>query len=180
VTATPNNPVTNREAPHVHAGLWPRWFAAAREPAVRQAVREVYDRLDAAVRARGPTCWSSGKCCNFEAYGHRLYVTALEIAWVLGEVPVRPAAAAVEPRGGCPFQIDRLCSIHASRPLGCRVFFCQQGTQDWQKEIYEKFLTELRTLHDRFDVAYQYMEWRAGLREALVNLEAEAAPPAGR
>lgn len=138
---------------------------------MHQAIRGVYDRLDAAVRARGPVCWSSGKCCNFEAYGHRLYVTGLEIAWVLGEVPARPAASSIEPRGGCPFQIEKLCSIHAVRPLGCRVFFCQQGTQAWQQEVYEKFLGEVRQLHEQRELPYQYMEWRAGLREAMESLE---------
>ncbi|MCC7192963.1 MAG: YkgJ family cysteine cluster protein [Phycisphaeraceae bacterium] len=156
---------------------WSCWFAAVRLPAVHQAVRLVYDQLDIAIRTRGPVCWSSGKCCNFEAYGHRLYVTGLEIAWMLGEIPSRPRASVVAPRGGCPFQIEKLCSIHSSRPLGCRVFFCQQGTQSWQHEIYERFLSEIRVLHERLALPYQYMEWRLGLREAIEYLESSIAGP---
>ena len=52
------------------------------------------------------------------------------------------------------------------RPLGCRVFFCQQGTEDWQHELYERFLARLKALHEQYDVAYRYLEWRAALAEA--------------
>jgi Fe-S-cluster containining protein len=66
----------------------------------------------------------------------------------------------------CVYQIDKLCSIHTIRPMGCRVFFCQEGTSEWQHELYESFLTRLRTLHDELKIPYRYMEWRAGLRDA--------------
>jgi hypothetical protein len=50
--------------------------------------------------------------------------------------------------------------------MGCRVFFCQEGTQGWQQELYEQFLAELRRMHEDRGLPYRYMEWRAGLREA--------------
>ncbi|MEP0844685.1 MAG: hypothetical protein HRF43_18450, partial [Phycisphaerae bacterium] len=37
--------------------------------------------------ARSPVCWNSGACCNFGAYGHRLYVTTLEVAYYLAGGP---------------------------------------------------------------------------------------------
>jgi Fe-S-cluster containining protein len=147
--------------------MWDAWRAAVRRPAVDDAVRDLYARLDGAVQQRGPTCWISGRCCNFNAYGHRLYVTGLEIAWVLQQVDL-PAAATGDDalKTACPFQVNNLCSIHAVRPLGCRIYFCQEGTQDWQHEVYERFLTDLRALHDEHALPYRYMEWRAGLAEA--------------
>ena len=163
-------------------GLWPRWRAAAGDAVVDAALRGLYARLDSAIQERGPTCWLSGRCCNFDAFGHRLYVTGLETAWLLMRVSDVPRPDRVDPRGPCPFQIDKMCSVHALRPLGCRVFFCEEATQAWQHETYERFLTELRGLHDAHGLPYRYMEWRTALREGLCHLcprERSAGPPAG-
>ncbi|MCE9590058.1 MAG: YkgJ family cysteine cluster protein [Planctomycetes bacterium] len=167
---------------------WRLWRAFAADPAVDAEIVALYADLSRRISERGPTCWSSGKCCNFDAYGHKLYVTALEIAWVLSKVELpRPTAAptstlpivsatlaattgVLSPTGPCVFQIDRLCSIHAVRPLGCRVYFCQEGTQEWQHEVYELLLADLRKMHDRRAIPYVYMEWRAGLIEATGSL----------
>jgi Fe-S-cluster containining protein len=160
---------------------WAAWFEAAARPDIDAGLRDLYARLDAEVSQRGPTCWTSGKCCRFDEYGHRLYVTALEIAWVVRQVGLPPPDAGVATGrhaltvltpngrvtgGACAYQADKLCSIHANRPLGCRVFFCEKGTEAWQHELYERFLGELRALHDRQGIEYRYMEWRAGLAES--------------
>lgn len=161
------------------ATTWRTWCNAAAAPAVDRAIRDIYQRVDDAVAARGPTCWVSGKCCNFDAYGHRMYVTGVEIAWVVAEATkgrhdgvTKGLDKVINPRdvdlaGPCVFQVDGLCSVHAIRPLGCRVFFCQQGTQQWQQDLYEQIQKELRALHDDHALPYQYMEWRMGLKECL-------------
>jgi Fe-S-cluster containining protein len=66
----------------------------------------------------------------------------------------------------CPFQIDRLCSIHTIRPFGCRVYFCDQTAQQWQQDQYEKYHDQLRRMHGALEVSYFYVEWRRAL-EAL-------------
>ncbi|MEM9881951.1 MAG: hypothetical protein AAF800_03405 [Planctomycetota bacterium] len=196
--------------PDNEAALWSAWHDAAAGSAVDEALRGLYAELDAAVAARGPTCWVSGKCCKFDDYGHRLYVTGLEVAWFLrqleggagweGEAPAEQTsslgrAARREPRppdpngdfvfrlpqfaehpGACPYQIDGRCSTHAVRPLGCRVFFCQRGTEDWQQDLYEDFLRRLSGLHERHGIEYRYLDWIDGLNRA----EAATAQPAGR
>ncbi|MAE67219.1 MAG: hypothetical protein CMJ18_23405 [Phycisphaeraceae bacterium] len=145
---------------------WEQWRQSARDPEVARAIRDQYAAVDEAVSRRGPTCWISGRCCRFDEFDHRLYVTGLEIAWVLEQVVSAADGRGLRGAGsapGCPFQIDGLCSIHDARPLGCRVFFCQQGTEDWQRELYEEHQAAIRRIHDRFGVDYEYMEWRAGL-----------------
>ena len=159
--------------------LWPLWHNAVRTPVIDTALRQLYQQLDQAVQSRGPTCWVSGRCCNFDAYGHRLYVTGLEIAWVVaqatGDDPsdqpptsqgLQLLQTQVSTHGPCPFQVNNLCGVHAIRPMGCRVFFCQAGTDQWQHEVYEDFLSRLRALHDHHTLPYRYLEWRAGLHEA--------------
>jgi Fe-S-cluster containining protein len=66
---------------------------------------------------------------------------------------------------GCPFQVNKLCSVHGFRPFGCRMFFCDATSTQWQNEQYERFHAELKELHKRLDVPYVYVEWREALRE---------------
>jgi len=154
---------------------WTTWIAAARQPHLDRALRALYESLDADIAGRGPTCWLSGKCCHFDSYGHRLYATGLEIAWLLAQLDDaawnRLAAADLPQLDGCPFQMNRQCSAHAIRPLGCRVFFCDPTAKDWQNPVYESHLQSLRELHEQHDLPYAYMEWRHGLDEvtAVVN-----------
>ena len=158
---------------------WQLWREAARTAVIDGALRGLYAEVDAAVAARGPTCWQSGRCCRFASFGHRLYVTGLEIAWFLEQCAATSAQSDIRDStsGGhplpvlgdgveaCPYQRDNLCTTHAVRPLGCRIFFCQQGTEQWQQELYEAYQARLRRLHDEHGLAYRYMDWLAGLGE---------------
>ena len=178
---------------------WQAWRdAVGREP-IDSAIRGLYADLDAAVAERRPVCNASGRCCRFEAFGHRLYVTGLEIAWFLGGVrglgsgvrgegdsvpdesgpataPISLQQLAPEPAprtpdpDACPYQLNGLCSTHTIRPLGCRVFFCERGTEAWQQDTTEHFLDRLKQLHAEHGLPYAYMEWRAGLAEAAAAL----------
>lgn len=143
---------------------WARWFQAAADPSVDSALRGLFDRLDEKVNSGPAACNRTGDCCRFDQFGHRLYVTALEIAWVLTQV-AKPTD--VDPAGACVFQVDRLCTVHAVRPIGCRVFFCDRSADDWQHGLSEQFLADLRQLHRERNVEYRYVEWRVGLAEAL-------------
>ena len=153
------------------AGLWRLWSIAAQRPEIDDALRRFYRMLDAHVASLSPRCDLSGRCCKFDTFGHRLYVTGLEIAWLLIQLDsdrTRPLLNAHHAAAdGCPFQAGKLCSVHALRPLGCRVFFCDPAAQSWQSGAYEQCLADLRSLHDRDRIPYRYMEWRAGLDEAL-------------
>jgi Fe-S-cluster containining protein len=146
------------------ARLVPGWLEAARNPGVVAGLRAVYAYLAAAVESRGPACWASGRCCNFDAAGHRLYATGLEAAYTLTHAtgPLTPVALddAIR-RGGCPFQERNLCGLHPARPLGCRVYFCDRSAQGWQRELSERALAEVRAVHTRHGVEYRYAEWRS-------------------
>ena len=78
--------------------------------------------------------------------------------------------------GACPYQVGGLCSTHLIRPLGCRVFFCQAGTEEWQQDLYETFLRRLTRLHEQHDVPYRYMDWIAGLEEGTALATQHADP----
>ncbi len=155
-----------------------------------QAVRNIYARLQLEIDHRKPICVASGKCCNFDTYGHRLYVTTLELATFAADLkssqnqPESSGSSAqlrgrlgvslnvLEPStsGGCPLQQGKLCGVHAIRPFGCRIFFCDPTATQWQQEQYERFHAELKQLHHQFDVPYHYMEWR-GAVYGMMNAE---------
>lgn len=158
--------------------------AAGREEVCR-AVGEIYDELAAAIAERRPVCSASGRCCKFEEYGHRLYLTTMELAKFFADLklvaaPIRegqatlggfrqlPVLAATRVHSkwdglGCPFQIEGLCGVHAIRPFGCRVYFCDASSTQWQHDQYERLHGRLRALHDRLAVPYHYVEWRFAL-----------------
>lgn len=140
-------------------------MAAARRPEVRAAVLEVYVAVQQQIDARRPLCVISGKCCRFEEYGHRLFVTTVELAAFLSDLqkPLPPNWDGA----GCPFQINKLCSVHTIRPFGCRMFFCDATATEWQNVMYERFHARLKALHESLVVPYYYIEWRQGLRAIL-------------
>jgi Fe-S-cluster containining protein len=144
---------------------------AAVRTEVREAIARVYADLQTEIDRRRPKCEMSGRCCRFDEYGHRLYVTTMELAAFL------PPPARGEGTSGCPFQLDGVCTVHAIRPFGCRVFFCDETATDWQHEQYERFHSQIKRLHEQFDVPYVYIEWRAALRElGLSTLPATGKP----
>ena len=104
----------------------------------------------------------SGRCCRFEEYGHRLYVTTLELAAFVAAMGERSDGA--WDGTGCPYQRSKLCTVHAIRPFGCRMFFCDATSTQWQNDAYERFHARLKALHAELNVPYFYVEWRAALR----------------
>lgn len=143
-----------------------QWRCAARSHKVDSSIRSLYRRFDLQVARHGAVCWVSGRCCRFDAYGHRLYVTGLEIAWFLQQVDLPQPQG---PSDSCPYQHEGVCSVHSVRPLGCRIFYCQKGTERWQQDLYECYLDEVKVLHERMNISYRYMEWRVGLEEFSEN-----------
>jgi len=160
-------------------------------PDLSQAVAALLARADADIAARRPVCRSSGNCCKFEQHGHRLYVTAAELAH-FAHVHVAPPPSNIQNQNstiaslktnaktlplqqffahpqptGCPYQINNLCTAREARPLGCRIYFCDANAQSWQNDLYEKYHTELKALHAQHNLPYRYLEWRTALHELL-------------
>jgi Fe-S-cluster containining protein len=155
-----------------------RWREAAQHPAVAAFFEAGRVRVAEVVREKRPICLASGACCRFEEYGHRMYVTGLEAAFVVERIDRARAVRASNPlrllevhesqsRGDCPYLRAGLCGEHEERPLGCRIFFCDQGADghgaDWQSELYEELHTATIALHERLGVPYRYLEWREAL-----------------
>jgi Fe-S-cluster containining protein len=161
MAGAPDHPVVVGDAGE--AALARAWLAAARDPAISGELERVYAMVAGRVALRGPVCRASGRCCNFERYGHRLYVTGLEAAYLVARLP-GPLSEAGLDAAGCPFQAGRLCSVHRLRPLGCRAYYCDPVARGWQEELSEQMLGLIRGVHERHGIRYLYGEWRATLR----------------
>ncbi len=137
--------------------------AAARDD-VAAGVATLYARLAERIARRRPVCGMSGRCCRFEAFGHRLYVTTMELAVFVRELRTAgPPATDGWDGTGCPFQVAGQCGVHAIRPFGCRVFFCDPTAGEWQEALYADHHAEMKRLHETMGVAYRYVEWRTAL-----------------
>ena len=97
-------------------------------------LRTLYARIDAALD--GWACDASTDCCRFGVTGREPYPTAVELAEL---------ERAVKARGGLPKRAKHLlplareerrcallgddgrCLVYASRPFGCRTFFCERA-----------------------------------------------------
>lgn len=137
---------------------------AAGRAEVTEAVRQLYSDVQRQIDQRRPICVVSGRCCRFEEYGHRLFVTTVELAALVAEIGSGTTAAPAWDGSGCPFQVGKLCGVHAFRPFGCRMFFCDATSTDWQNETYERFHARLKRLHEDLGIPYAYVEWRQALR----------------
>jgi len=139
-------------------------LAAARDDRLAECLAAFYGATDQAIAGYGPVCRNRGLCCHFAEFGHKLYVTTAELAFFLrqaGGGARRPDAAGDD----CPYHVAGRCEARLFRPLGCRVFFCDPDTREWQGPEYESRLIELKGIGDRHGVDYLYVEWLSALRE---------------
>jgi Fe-S-cluster containining protein len=105
---------------------------AAYTPAdpARAELLGLYAEVDALTA--GATCDASAECCSFSNTGREPYPTAVELAEIelarrRNPAPRKRSLPALGERR-CPLLgDDRRCTIYASRPFGCRTFFCHRG-----------------------------------------------------
>jgi Fe-S-cluster containining protein len=120
---------------------------------LRERVLGVYAAVDAAVAAASPRCEASGRCCRFTEYGHTLFLSRFEADILL---ETAPAYAQPVTRDGCPFQVDNLCTARDERPLGCRVYFCDEAYTETGNAVTEDAVRKLKALADEFDAGWEY------------------------
>ncbi len=140
--------------------------SAAARPEVIVAIADTYARVQAEIDARRPICEISGRCCRFESYGHRLFVTTAEMAAFVAQLPSPSPAIADWDGTGCLFQVAGRCGVHGIRPFGCRIYFCDATSTQWQQDQYERFHAEIRAVHERLEIPYFYVEWREAIKVA--------------
>ncbi len=186
------------------------WIDGAALSEVDAGIRSIHDLIARETAAARPRCDVSGRCCRFEQWGHRLYVTGLEAAWFLRQAAIEtrggadPGAASVDvsewaetppppdrasvattlsvqvidaaqARGDCPFLSRGRCTVHAIRPMGCRVYFCDPAAREWQQDLFEHAHRKIADLHTARSIPYEFAEWRLLLRRLTLAAPALAS-----
>ena len=128
-------------------------------------VAEIYDWLEAQI-TNGDTenqCEVCGKCCDFEGYDHRLFITGPELMYLaehIGQESIKPM-----PTGKCPYNIEGKCTVYEYRFSSCRIFSCG-GDADFQSELSESVLRKLKSLCEEFRIPYCYKDLALALNES--------------
>ena len=127
-------------------------------------LRALYAAFDRGTAAIAPVCRASGRCCDFEAFGHELFASRLEVDLLVAE----SGLAAFDPAPRlCPCRKERRCGARAPRPLGCRAFFCDESRTAAMQALHERFLRRLKELHDRHGIPWSYAPLLRHMGDAL-------------
>ena len=151
-------------------------------------VSEIYKWIDEQILASNALagqCSACGKCCDFESYDHRLYVTTPEIIYFVeklglanikrmachGVGDIRADSDIDEPGrsrtgGRCCYQVEDKCAVHAYRFSGCRIFCCK-GKATFQSELTEAAIKKFKTLCAEFQIPYRYVELPMALKSVV-------------
>lgn len=113
----------------------------------------LYAELDAEIAAANPLCRTSGDCCQFAKYGHRLYTTRAEALYFAMR---RGWPAQAFEKDACPYLRDNRCTARNARPLGCRVFFCDPAWRGRGEELTERSLKRIGALSERLGIDREY------------------------
>jgi len=118
-------------------------------------VAEIYDWIETRISDgnKQGRCKACGKCCDFEAFDHHLFVTPPELMYLmvnLGDEKIRPM-----PTGKCPYNIEGKCTVYEYRFASCRIFFCS-GDAEFQSELSETALKKIKSLCVDLHIPYNY------------------------
>jgi hypothetical protein len=130
-------------------------------------VRAVYRWIDrctarAARSAEDHGCRACGRCCDFEAYDHRLFVTMPELVYFMstvGAADLRPM-----PNGVCPYRVGTGCAVYEHRFAGCRIFGCRGPLSvAEQAALSERVLRCFKVIGHRYGLPYLYTDLKTAL-----------------
>lgn len=126
------------------------------------AVTRVYEWIDLRPVEKSKPCKACGKCCDFDSFDHRLFITGPELIYFQAGLKgrkLRPMTA-----GKCPYNVGGKCGAYSHRFAGCRIFSCT-GDTDSQSKITESAVKKFKAICERFDIAYRYIDLSTALNQ---------------
>jgi Fe-S-cluster containining protein len=136
---------------------------------VCEKVAEIYNWLDNRIQENNleGRCKACGSCCDFEHFGHLLFITTPELVFLRENL--EPEKIRKMPANICPYNEKGKCTIYPLRFAGCRIFFCE-GDVDFQSELSESVISRFKSLCTEFDIPYIYSDLRTALNATLPKL----------
>lgn len=128
-------------------------------------VAEIYNWIDSMINNADPaiSCCACGKCCDFDTFGHRLFITSIEMRYfveVTGTDNLKLMTAEI-----CPYNIDKKCTVHNHRFAGCRIFNCKADS-GLQNLLSESALGLLKKACIDHNIPYLYSDLKTALNHA--------------
>ena len=121
-------------------------------------VAEIYGWLDAQIRENNQLtgqCSACGKCCDFDGFDHRLFITRPELMYLTANLSDENVMPMTTSR--CPYNIEGKCTVYEYRFAACRIFCCGADA-DFQSELSETVLKKLKSLCEEFQIPYRYSD----------------------
>jgi hypothetical protein len=129
--------------------------------------KELLAKLESLYRAvdaelDGYRCEASTDCCRFGVTGREPYPTAIEAAELVravrarGGLPKRRSLPSYGERRCALLGDDGRCVVYASRPFGCRTFFCDRARGPSgeratpPREVLRAFAADIASLASKF------------------------------
>ncbi len=134
------------------------------DPGAFEELRALYREFDGATARVAPVCRASGRCCDFDVWGHTLFASRLEVDLLLADSGMRSFDPATRL---CPFWKERKCTARSPRPLGCRAYFCDESKEEAMGALHEEHLRRLKDLHVRHAIPWHYAPLLRHLADAL-------------
>ncbi|MDD5328338.1 MAG: hypothetical protein PHY02_11100 [Phycisphaerae bacterium] len=132
-------------------------------------VAEVYDWLNSQIKDHENSagrCCACGKCCDFESFGHKLFVTSPEMIYLTEKLGAENIKSMK--KGICPYSLDDKCTIYEFRFAGCRIFSCK-GDADFQSRLSEEVSKKFKAICEQFLIPYRYSDLATALNELVVD-----------
>jgi len=142
-----------------------------RHSRIIERVEALYRRLGSELAGNAElagSCGACGKCCDFDAYDHRLFVTPPELIYLAAGLGSNEFKAMTS--GRCPYNMVVQCTVHEHRFAGCRIFCCT-GDPDFQSGLTEEALKELKAICTEFQIPYRYMDLPTALNSAAIFIQ---------
>ena len=130
-------------------------------------VAEIYNWLDVEIRQHSDltgACDTCGRCCDFDAFDHRLFVTPPELMYLaanLGTEKIKPMTTS-----RCPYNSDGKCEIYKYRFAGCRIFCCRADA-DFQSSLSESAVKKFKSICTEFQIPYRYSDLATALNSFI-------------
>ncbi len=139
-------------------------FSIEQRQEIVDAVGGLYSRLEVNLSSSPMPCKACGQCCDFESFGHRLFLTSPELIYfqvglTQNSIPLLPMTTGV-----CPYRKDSKCSVYPWRFAGCRIFNCT-GDAELQSRLSEQAIDQMKNLCQQYDLPYRYLDLKTALNE---------------
>ena len=132
-----------------------------------ESLKNFYLQLEHDFESIPKPCTQCGACCDFETFGHKLYISSLEFAYVSQELE----KSAISDLKTCPYLMHKHCHAREKRMLGCRTFFRLHETKDQSQaqDLYEKYLQKIKFLYREHDIPWEYKDFMVFVKEAYIS-----------